>query len=105
MSKLFLDLGFRFLRRGGGLIFFPVYQNELIPRFAKTLQTFLHEENRGKNIPAIDYKQTTVVVMVFHILKRVAVALFEIANARINPPEYLAVRFVFTNRKILLILN
>ena len=104
MSKLFLNRGFRFLRRGDCLIFFPVYQNELIPRFAKTLQTFLHEENRGKNIPAIDYKQTTVVVMVFHILKRVAVVLFEIANARINTPEYLAVRF-FKDRKILLILN
>ena len=104
LNKLFLNSSFRFCRCGFLLIFFAVCQNELISRFTETLQTFLNEDNRREDIPAIDNKLPSVVIAVCQVLYCVA-AILEIVNTRINTSDYVAARVIFADREVLLVLN
>ena len=104
LIKLHLHSSFFFFLLNLFFIFLAVYQNELIPRFTETLQTFLNEDNRREDIPAIDNKLPSVVIAVCQVLYCVA-AILEIVNTRINTSDYVAARVIFADREVLLVLN
>ena len=104
LDKLLLCSYFRFCHHSFFFVFFTVCQDKLISRFAKPLQTFLYENDRREDIPAVNNELTAIVITVGHIFYGIAV-LLEIIDTCKNATNHIAVRVIFTNRKSLLLLN